>query len=129
MRLTMPECGKCWNVHVSALPHSGPVLPADGSSALQLRLSWLIRPAVLCFHLLDGISNAQLGYARDGEPGVPVGRVLHPLDEVVSQVNGELLLLVVQGGLRLGLGTNRRDDALRFVGVRLLSDSVRDERC
>src|SRR4051794_15173000 len=75
-------------------PHRGPVLAADRPAALQLRLSWRIGSAVLPLNLLDGILDAQLGDARDGEPGVPIGRVLHPLDEVVSQVDGELFLLV-----------------------------------
>jgi len=59
--------------------------------------------------------------------GVPIRRVLHPLDEVVGEMNGELFFLVALGLLRVGLGTNRRDDALRLILVPPLGHSVRDE--
>src|SRR5262249_31008352 len=95
-----PRCGgveiRAWK-GASGPRRSGAARPAAGGTSSGRRPGgpprrggW-VGTAVVFLDSLDGLVDAHLGDARNGEPRVPVGGILDALDEVRAQVDSELI--------------------------------------
>ena len=64
----------------------------DRPSADEFPFAGRILPAVFALESLDGQPDPLFGDPGDGEPRIPIGRVLHPLGQAGFQMNRQLLL-------------------------------------